>query len=273
MNGPGDTNALQAGRRLPGALSAGLIVARLFFRVTLGRRRTLWVGLLMLLPVLLALWYRLFESGEGPDFFNKAVLGFFLQFAALGLSLYFGVSAVRDEIEDKTIVYLFARPVSRGVILGGKILAVVAVLAFGIAVDTGLVYLITVSKDGAMALVTNLDRLAQAVGVLALATLAYTAFFSLIGVLLNKPMIVALLIGFGYELVVSNLPGGIPQITLMFYLKSLLGVAPEGMQIFAFMVPGIGTASIVLSLTVALLCAAIFLFLALFIGSRKEYRV
>ncbi len=52
-------------RALPGNLAAGVLVARLFFRLTLGRRRTLWLGLVLLVPVALSLWWRFFEGGLG----------------------------------------------------------------------------------------------------------------------------------------------------------------------------------------------------------------
>jgi ABC-type transport system involved in multi-copper enzyme maturation permease subunit len=248
-----------------------MLVARLFFRVTLGRRRTLWLLLLMAVPVLAAVYWRLFEDGSGAAWFTGTVIGLFLQLLGLGLPLYLGVSAVRDEIEDKTIVYLFIRPVSRAVILGGKIVSVVLVLATALSVDAALVYLVAVSRDGIGALLAGLPHLLLSVAVISLAVLVYTCLFSLLGALLRKPMVIALLYGFGWEVVASNFPTDLPRATLMYYLKSLLGVPPEGNQMISMLLPPTGLAPHGVSLVVLGIAAAVSLWAALALASRKEY--
>ena len=134
-------------------------MAKLFLRLTLGRRRTLWLGLALLIPVGMAVFWRLAEEGAGLDFFLQLVVNVILQFFTLGLCLYLGVAAVRDEIEDRTIVYLFARPVHRAVILGGKILAVFAVVCLAMSLVTVAIYFIALSADGLAATGQSLGRL------------------------------------------------------------------------------------------------------------------
>jgi ABC-type transport system involved in multi-copper enzyme maturation permease subunit len=260
-------------RPLPGAASSLWLVAKLFFRVNLGRRRITWIGILMLAPVGLAIYWRIAEGGSGVNFFTEMTVNVFLQFFALGLPLYLGVSAVRDEIEDKTIVYLFARPLHRAVVLGGKMISVALVVSFVLALDLAVVYFIVVSADGVGGLAAGVLKLVHHAGVLAMAAVVYTVVFSLFGVVLRRPMILALAFGLGWEMAVSNLPGAFPKVTLMYYLKSLLGLGPDASGLMAVLIPPIDPASITEALEVLLVMMVVLYGAAFYVGSRKEYRI
>ncbi|MBW1809488.1 MAG: ABC transporter permease [Deltaproteobacteria bacterium] len=258
---------------LPGSLSSLWLVSRLFFRVNLGRKRIIWIAVLMLVPIGLAVFWRIAEDGIGLAFFTEMTVNVFLQFFALGLPLYLGVSAVRDEIEDKTIVYLFARPVHRAIILGGKMISVALVVSFVLVLDLVIVYAIVVSADGIGALGTELTRLLISAGTLCAAVIVYTAVFSLFGVLLNRPMILAMMFGLGWEMAVSNLPGAFPRLTLMYYLKSLLGLGPETTGMLSVLIPPIPPASTAQALEILAVMTVLLFSAAFYIGSRKEYKI
>jgi ABC-type transport system involved in multi-copper enzyme maturation permease subunit len=260
-------------RPLPGSFTSGWLVARLFFRVSLGRKRIIWLALAMLIPVAMAIYWRAAEGGHGMAYFTGMTIDLFLQFFALGLPLYLGVSAIRDEIEDKTIVYLFARPLHRAVVLGGKIFSVALVVSFALALVLAVVYGIVVSVDGVAELGRHLPHLLLHMGVLAVAAVAYTALFSVFGVLLRRPMILAILIGFGWEAVVSNLPGAFPKLTLMYYLRSMLGLGPEASGMMSLLIPALDPAPFTTAFTVLAVATVLLFTAALTIGSRKEYRV
>lgn len=268
-----DQAAQQPEIKLPGSLVSGWLIARLFFRVTLGRKRIIWIGLLMLAPVAMGVYWRIAESGSGLAFFTDLTVNVLLSFFALGLPLYLGVSAIRDEIDDRTIVYLFARPLHRAVIIGGKIVSVFLVVTVVLLVDLALVYLVVVSADGAAGLGAGWFRLVRAGMALVLAAAVYTALFSLIGVVLRRPMLLAIMVGAGWELTVSNLPAGFPRMTLMYYLKSTLSLGPEAEGVIALLIPPIPPAPMTDALA-TLLGAGLLLFAAaLLIGARKEYRL
>ncbi len=60
---------------------------------------------------------------DGPVIFGLMIWGFYLQFSVPLLGMFYGTALIADEVEDKTITYLFTRPVSRGAVLVGKYLA------------------------------------------------------------------------------------------------------------------------------------------------------
>jgi len=50
----------------------------------------------------------------------------YLRFTVPVLAVFYGTSLIADEIEDKTITYLFTRPIPRGAVMAGKYLAYLA---------------------------------------------------------------------------------------------------------------------------------------------------
>ena len=100
--------------------------------------------------------------------------------------------------------------------------------------------------------------------------MVYGALFTLLGVLLKRPVIVGLLFLYGWEFMVY-LPGYLPRLTLTAYLRSLLSHRPaeEGLaQLLGTTFLGTGESLLSLGLLTVL-----FLVLAFGIFSRREYVV
>ena len=55
--------------------------------------------------------------------FGMMIWVFFLRFIVPVLGVFYGTSLIADEVEDRTITYLFTRPIRRGAVLVGKYLA------------------------------------------------------------------------------------------------------------------------------------------------------
>ena len=109
---------------LPGEPMIGIIAA-LTLRQLLGRGRTILLGLVALLPILLALVYRLgSEDTDQQEWVAQVLLdGLIVTILLPLLALVYGTAALGAEIEDGTAVYLLAKPVSRAQIILGKLLA------------------------------------------------------------------------------------------------------------------------------------------------------
>ena len=261
------------GRQKLSGLTAMVLMARLFLRMALGRRRMLWVALALLLPPVLTAWGRFTMDGSGLDLFMEMVVNLMLQLEVLGLTLYLAVAAIRDEVDDGTIVYLFTRPVARWAVVGSKLLAVVIGVGMAMVVDLVLVYFIAVVPDGSGALFSGLGFLGAASWALFLASVAYTGLFGLMGILFRRPMIPALVLAFGWEGVVSNLPGGIPKASLMFYTKSVLGLGPEGNSLLNILMPPVDPATVPSASAVLLIASALLWFAVFMIANVREFEV
>ena len=66
------------------------------------------------------------------------------------LGVFYGTSLIADEVEDKTITYLFTRPIPRGAVLVGKYLAYLACTIFVVLPSVMIVYLLVVPMRGSL---------------------------------------------------------------------------------------------------------------------------
>jgi ABC-type transport system involved in multi-copper enzyme maturation permease subunit len=104
-------------------------------------------------------------------------------------------------------------------------------------------------------------------GVMSLALISYGALFTLVGVLLRRPVIPGLLFIFVWEMV-AYLPGYMPRFTLTAWLQSLIRHRPAQEDLsglFGQVLPA------ALSLQVLTVTTAVFLATSLWIFSRREY--
>ena len=169
-------------------------VAALTARSLLGRRRAL---LLLLLPTALLALAALARLLGGPSEEAAVVLlgGFALGTLLPLLGLIAGTGAIGPEIDDGSIVYLLAKPLSRHRIVVTKLAVAVAVVTVLGAVPTLLAGLVLVGGAGGLAV-------GYAAGA-AVAGLGYCALFLLLAVVTRN----AVVVGLGYALVWESLVG------------------------------------------------------------------
>jgi len=130
------------------------------------------------------------------------------------ISLFFSSGVVREEVEDETLTYGFSRPVDRGWLYLGQVMAA--------ALPAALI----ISPAAAIAGARLGDPLFPALAAL-LGSLAYSSLFALIGQLVKRPAWLGLIIVLGWEYWVSQVPGFFGQLTLMGDLRSIANLPPE----------------------------------------------
>jgi ABC-2 type transport system permease protein len=170
-------------------------VAQLTARSLLGRRRVL---LLLLLPAILLLLCTLVRVLGGPDQGSTVGLlgGFALGTIVPLLALIAGTGAIGPEIDDGSIVYLLAKPLSRASIVRSKLAVAVGVVTAVAAVPTLLAGLVMSGTADGLAV-------AYALGA-AIAGVAYCAVFLLLAVVSRNAVILGLI----YALIWESLIGG-----------------------------------------------------------------
>jgi hypothetical protein len=102
-------------------------------------RRSAFLGLLVGGPVMLALISRIVwmmvpgesfringESVSGAGTFGLMIWLLYVRFIVPILGVFYGTALIADEVDDRTITYLFTRPIPRGAVLAGKYLAYLA---------------------------------------------------------------------------------------------------------------------------------------------------
>jgi ABC-2 type transport system permease protein len=174
-------------------------IARLTWRSLIGRRRALLLMVLPVVLIILAVIVRLID-GQDPDNAVTLLGRFSLVFLIPLLCLIAGTGAIGPEIDDGSIVYLLAKPLSRySIILSKLAVAVLVSIIFGALPTLVAGYL----------LAGSLAQVAIGFGVGALlAGIAYTVLFLLLAVISRNAVVIGLLYALVWEAVVGGyVPG------------------------------------------------------------------
>lgn len=184
-------------------------------------------------PVVIALIFRVIDTMgvstvrvnrtpvSGAVMFGGMIWLMYLRFIVPVLGAFYGTALISDEVEDRTITYLFTRPIPRGAIVIGKYLAYV--------VCTGLVVLpsvmaafLLITPVGGGSIGATFPLLLVDLGLLALGLAVYGAVFAFIGAWMPRPLVAGLVLIFGWEQVALIVPGYLRRFTVAYYLQALV---------------------------------------------------
>ncbi len=223
-------------RPAPGVIQAALRIADLSLGEMLWSRRTVFMALVVGLPVLIAIVLRLIVSlgvpvmrlngmaVSGPTIFGLMIWAFYLRFSIPVLGVFYGTSLIADEVDDKTITYLFTRPIPRGAVLLGKYFAYLGCTIFVVLPSVVIVWLLVIPVGGSLAL--NFLDMVKDLVLLAIGLAVYGAVFAFVGAAIKRPLLVGLGFVFAWEPVMLALPGYLKQFTVAYYLQ---GLVPQAM--------------------------------------------
>jgi len=205
------------------------------FELSLGEmlwsRRTIFMALVVGAPVLLAVIARIVAAGgvaplrinsvrvSGLVMFGMMMWVFFIRFIVPVLGVFYGTALIADEVEDKTITYLFTRPVQRGAVLLGKYFAYLVCTALVVLPAVTIVFFLLVPFGQVAA---GFVPLVKDLGILALGLACYGALFALVGAVLKRPLVVGLVFAFGWEQLALLMPGYLRRFTIAHYLQALV---------------------------------------------------
>jgi ABC-type transport system involved in multi-copper enzyme maturation permease subunit len=273
----------------PGTFTSSLRVFDLSLGEMLWSRRTIFMLLVVGAPVLIALFLRvivflgapLLEEGNiqnqgqsvrmtGPAIFGLMIWVFYLRFTVPVLGVFYGTSLMADEVEDKTITYLFTRPIRRGAVLIGKYLAYLACTIFVVLPSVVLVYLLVVPMKGSLG--ASFIDLVKDLALLAIGLAVYGSLFAFIGAKFKRPLLVGLVFVFGWEQAAMAFPGYLKQFTIAYYLQAMVPQAMPNDGVVS-LIQGIFRESpgLVTSLTGLVVIWGVFLALAAWVVERREY--
>ena len=235
------TGNRQAVTARPVSLSLWRAAVRIFelsLDQMLWSRRTVFMALVVGGPLLIAVMVRVVDlfAAEGniqidgvkvgsPAIFGLMVWVFYLRFTVPVLAVFYGTSLMADEVEDKTITYLFSRPIPRGAVLLGKYLAYLVCTVAVVLPSVVLVYLLILSRPGS-SLAAGFTDLVKDLVVIALGLATYGAVFAWIGARFKRPLLTGLALVFAWEPAILLIPGYLRRFTVAYYLQ---GLVPQAM--------------------------------------------
>ncbi len=214
-------------------ITASLRVFDLSLGEMLWSRRTVFLALVVGGPVLIAVILRVVDSLnlpamrvngvrlDGPSIFGLMIWFLFLRFIVPILGVFYGTSLMADEVEDKTITYLFTRPIPRSAVLVGKFLAYLASTVLIVLPSVMLVFFLVV-PIGTGRIAGSFPTLLRDLGLLAAGLAVYGAVFACVGAWIKRPVLFGLFFAFGWENFAMVLPGYLKRFTVAFYVQSLV---------------------------------------------------
>jgi ABC-type transport system involved in multi-copper enzyme maturation permease subunit len=208
------------------------------FDLSLGQmlwsRRSVFLALVVGGPVVLAAVVRLVATlvpssslringatVGGPSIFGMMIWLLYVRFIVPVLGVFYGTALIADEVDDKTITYLFTRPISRGAVLIGKYLAYLACTVLLILPTVMVVFFLIVPFGGG-SIGPAFPSLLTDLGMIAAGLAAYGAVFAWVGARLKRPLVVGLVFAFGWEPTVMLVPGYLKQLTVAYYVQALV---------------------------------------------------
>jgi ABC-2 type transport system permease protein len=206
---------------------AAVLIAGLYVR-TVVRRKGSWVAGLLALAVLAVFGWAMIKAGDTAarlqvyrTFLVIGPLGFLVQFSAL----LYGLAAVSEDRDGGTAPYVFVRPLPRGAVFTGRLVAAsltTAVLVTGLHL---VVAAVGRFPGGPSAfLMAELPLLAGAV--------CYTAIFMLLATVLRNAVVIGTLWLVLWELVAAQFPWRIKVLTVKYHLLCIIhGGVPGGADV------------------------------------------
>jgi ABC-2 type transport system permease protein len=267
--------------KAPGYLASALRVFDLSVGEMLWSRRTIFMALVVGAPVIIALCLRAVDTlinpirangvlVAGPTIFGFLVWTIYLRFIVPVLGVFYGTSLIADEVEDKTITYLFTRPIPKGAVLVGKYLAYLACTFFVVLPSVVIVYLCIVPLRGSLG--ASFIDLIKDLALLALGLAVYGAVFAFVGARFKRPLLVGLIFIFGWEQAALVFPGYLKQFTVAYYLQAMVPHAmPNDTVISLIQAIFRETPSLGESLACLAVILGVFLWAAAVSVERKEY--
>jgi len=261
--------------RRPSYAASVLRIFDLSLGEMLWSRRSAFLGLLVGGPVMLALISRIVwmmvpgesfringESVSGAGTFGLMIWLLYVRFIVPILGVFYGTALIADEVDDRTITYLFTRPIPRGAVLAGKYLAYLACTVLLILPSVVIVFFLLVPMGG-RGVASAFPSLLGDLGMLAAGLAAYGAVFAWVGARIRRPLVAGLVFVLGWEPAVLLFPGYLKRLTVAYYLQALVPHAmPQDSAISVLMqvfteVPGmLFSLSALLVLTLGALWAA-----------------
>ena len=270
--------------RRPSYAASVLRIFDLSLGEMLWSRRSAFLGLLVGGPVMLALISRIVwmmvpgesfringESVSGAGTFGLMIWLLYVRFIVPILGVFYGTALIADEVDDRTITYLFTRPIPRGAVLAGKYLAYLACTVLLILPSVVIVFFLMVPMGGS-GVASAFPSLLGDLGMLAAGLAAYGAVFAWVGARVRRPLVAGLVFVLGWEPGVLLFPGYLKRLTVAYYLQALVPHAmPQDSAISLLMQAFTEVPAVVVSLSALLMLTLGALWAAARTVESREY--
>ncbi|MBD3265721.1 ABC transporter permease subunit [bacterium] len=201
------------------------------FRTALGTGRIFAPLIIVLLPVVivgvmrvvyffLSQWQDI-QIGDRFTIYSVMCATIFLQFIVPLLALLRGMTIFAEEKKQRTITYLFLRPVPRPVLSAGKFIGSMAAMCLLLAMSITAVFLILGSFPETDIIRYDYPVLLNDIWILCLGLLAYGSVMMFIGTYFKRYLLFGIILIFVWDAFASYIPGFAHRLTVKYYLQCI----------------------------------------------------
>lgn len=253
-------------RRPPSGMAVARQIAGLSLRRA-RRSRLLRVVLAVLALPVLATVAGVLSGRNGAAFF-ETVLELYLRYLAPLVLALFSSQSVAEEVQGRTITYLWSRPIARWALPVGKYLGTVVVTGGLMLLSLIACYLVAMIPAGG-SVFSELPLLALGLTALAAGTLYFAAVASAFGALVTGfPFAIMLIYVLAIDIAMGFVPGLLKVVAMTVHLRAIAGLYKPQTSMFSSD-PNLNAT---ISLPVVLVMATLWLGLTVLIASTSEYR-
>lgn len=248
----------------------GLGVVRLIMLLSVRRARRgreVWLALVLLALAVVAALVTM-ATGYGGISFYKDVLELFLRYLTPFIMALLASHAVAEEVQGKTITYLFSRPIPRWALPMGKYLGSVCVATPLLCLALILVYVIgLLGYPGEI--LAELPSLLAGLGAVCLGVVLFGAVATAFGTMIvGHPFVVNMIYLLVAEVGIALIPGWTKLAAMTVHLRAVAGIY-EAQKTFTVTDPEL---SLLVSVPVLLAVTVVWLGLAVVWVISSEYK-
>ena len=192
----------------------------------LRRQRLILAVVISMLPVVIPLAMALFSTAEfaesGFDVFTKMAKEAHINVLAPLLALFFATMIVGEDVESRTIPLMLTRPMPRSAWVLGRFTAYMGVTSLILGASMLLTFAASTALSELSFNRDGLWRLATHEFAMVMALMANGALALLLGALTRRPIIIGVLVLYGWQRLAMVVPGIIDFMTIMKYTNALL---------------------------------------------------
>lgn len=188
----------------------------------------------VIVPLALAFLSSVAFAEDGSRVFVRLVEYVYFGAIAPLLALFFGCMIIGEDVESETIPYLLTRPLPRSAIVLGRFGAYLVVSSAILILSIGMAFAACTSLGNLGFSAGTFGLLAHYEAVAVMALLGYGTLALFLGSVMRHPVIVGILVIFGWQRLALYIPGLIDFFTIEKYVDALFPTLPTQRESIVF---------------------------------------
>lgn len=229
------TSILPAPVPAPGRVSHYVHCARAAFGhslvLMLRRQRIILAAAITLLPVAIPLALAFLSTAHfaepGNEVFTRMAREAHINVLAPLLALFFATMIIGEDVETRTIPLMLTRPMPRSAWVLGRYTAYLLVAAAILGASIFLTFAAATALPGLAFNRDGIERLLTYEFAMFMALAANGAFALFLGAVTRRPIIIGVLVLYGWQRIATTVPGIVDFLTIVKYTNELLPPAVE----------------------------------------------